>query len=134
MMEKCSEKGVIKNDPDCMCDIGIGGWFSNSQRFGRVDFLPPFVYDSYRVIFHVSDSVVSGRSLFFITTFDTLGWLSIFALVLLYAAIWMFGTVFERDQYQPLGTTANPIRRLANFLYYNPFSYRLRVSIQRICK
>ncbi|PXF43253.1 Glutamate receptor 1 [Gracilariopsis chorda] len=131
MMEDCSENGAVRNDPGCTCDIGISGWFQNHHRFRRVDFLPPFVTDGYEVVFHISNSEVSGRRMFFITTFDRLAWVSIFGLMLLFSAIKFFDRKFcPIDSFEALEETNPRIQRFVHVLMKYPTLYRFRRALQ----
>lgn len=135
MMEDCSENGAVRNDPGCTCDIGISGWFQNHHRFRRVDFLPPFVTDGYEVVFHISNSEVSGRRMFFITTFDRLAWVSIFGLMLLFSAIKFFDRKFcPIDSFEALEETNPRIQRFVHVLMKYPTLYRFRRALQSTCK
>lgn len=134
-MEHCSENGGVKKHPNCTCDIGISGWFENHHRYGRVDFLPPFVIDGYEVVFHIKNSEVSGQRMFFITTFDRLAWISIFGLMLLFSLVKVFDPVFcSNHQYQALPDKVSRMRRFVHFLLKYPTLYRFRRAVQSTCK
>lgn len=135
MMERCSENGGVRNDPSCPCDIGIGGWFQNHHRFGRVDFLPPFVVDGYEVTFHINNSEVSGQRMFFITTFDRLAWLSIFGLMLVFSTIKVLDPRFcPMGSYHALPETDSRVRRFVHFVLKYPTLHRFRRALQSTCK
>ncbi|PXF43246.1 hypothetical protein BWQ96_07019 [Gracilariopsis chorda] len=130
-MHECTTNqstGVSSNS--CPCDIGIGGWFQNQFRYGKVDFLPPFVHDRYRVATHVSNTDASGEMPFFLKTFDSLSWITIVALTCIFTLLKLLDSRFAvAEPYTPLSGVSR-IRRCLHFLWKHPRLYRLRKAGQ----
>lgn len=130
-MDACTtQQSTGISSSTCTCDIGIGGWFQNQFRFGKADFLPPFVHDRYRVFTHVSNTEASGEIPFFLQTFDKLSWLTIVALACTFTLLKLMDRRFaEAPPFTPLSGVSR-IKRYLHFLWKYPRLYRLRKAAQ----
>lgn len=87
-MEKCSKNGTIsKENSDCVCDIGVGGWTLSDNRLGKVDFVEPFLFDTFRVLTHANNTRSLVGDVFFFTAFETSVWVCVFLLILFFAIL-----------------------------------------------
>lgn len=132
-MEQCTVNGEIrKQDPRCNCDIGVGGWAVNEDRKNRVDFIEPFVFDSYRVLTHIDNTHASTNSTFFLTSFSPDVWVSIFGLFVIFTLLKMLDERFapRSNGFQPLPRDASRFRKIKHELLKSEVPYRLRHAIQ----
>lgn len=132
-----TSSGEIRDSPECQCDMAVGGWFQNPERFGRVDFLPPFVPDGMSVLVHTDNTSSSSAGAFFITAFSVPVW--IFILVLISALTFLKildrrFVLLDTDTYQPLPKTVPRFRRMRHYLLKSRILYRLRKALQSTCK
>eukprot|EP00178_Gracilaria_changii_P028186 TRINITY_DN971_c0_g1_i3.p1 TRINITY_DN971_c0_g1~~TRINITY_DN971_c0_g1_i3.p1 ORF type:complete len:416 (+),score=44.43 TRINITY_DN971_c0_g1_i3:414-1661(+) len=132
-MYECTNKstGQIIDSSQCICDIGIGGWFQNPSRFGKVSYLPPFGYDRYVVFTHVSQATVAGNVWFFVSTFDARAWICIAALFVMFTFLKMLDRRFEADaEYSPLPPNAGRVQCYLHYITKSRPVYRLRKAAQ----
>eukprot|EP00737_Agarophyton_chilense_P004711 gb/GEZJ01006174.1/.p1 GENE.gb/GEZJ01006174.1/~~gb/GEZJ01006174.1/.p1 ORF type:complete len:239 (-),score=28.46 gb/GEZJ01006174.1/:60-776(-) len=131
MMERCTENGTVKDIPECVCDIGIGGWFQKSARFGRVDFVSPFMYDKYRIIVSRSNTSSSIDSLFFVKAFDKTVWMCIAGLILFVTIVKYYDRDFAPAQpYTSMDESETRLRRVMHFFRNHPIPFRIRRALQ----
>ncbi|CAN8069706.1 unnamed protein product [Agarophyton chilense] len=125
------ETGEIRDSPDCNCDIGIGGWLLNIERYGKVDFLPPFMFDRYAVFTHVTQATISGNKFFFLLAFDRKAWICIVAVITMFIFLKMLDVRFAvAAPYTPLPETCSRFERILHYLTKGRLLYRLRKATQ----
>lgn len=130
-MDSCTENGSIKNSSRCNCDIGVAGWMPNSERLGRVDYLPFSALDEIRVYTHIDNTAASTGGTFFITAFTGPVWLCITGLVFFFSFLKMLDTRFAMDStFKPLPPDFSRFRRWKHVLLKGKILYRLRKAIQ----
>ncbi|KAI0567285.1 hypothetical protein FGB62_3g05 [Gracilaria domingensis] len=106
--EKCSKNG------NCTFDIGIGGWFEISSRYGKAHFLPPFAYDNHRVYTHMNSTQEAFKlDLFFIEAFDHRIWICILGLCIAFTVLKLCDLHFE---YPPEVTGSQTCNRAMRIL------------------
>lgn len=136
-MDRCTTKdGGVRDDPSCQCDMGVGGWFLNRDRIGKVDFLPPFALDGISVITRIDQTSSSvSKGAFFITVFSLSVWGLILALVVVFALLKMLDVRFAPpdDSYRPLPDSESCIRRLKHYILKSRLLRRMRRAVQSTC-
>lgn len=131
-MYTCTENGVIRNGTNCKCDIGIAGWMLNEERFGLVDFLPPFMIDEVVVATSIENTSRSSDAVFFLKSFTTPVWLGIGGLIALFTFLKMLDRRFAPpdSSFKPLPKTASRFRRYRQVLLKSKIPFRLRKAAQ----
>jgi len=135
-MEQCTtEFGTIRDDPACQCDIGVGGWVRDSNRLGRVDFIPSFLNDDFRMLTHVDNFSARASGAFFLTAFSLGAWIAIAGLMICF----IFLKLFDR-RFAPPGKKFVPLkdaswyRRQKHFLLKSELPFRIRRATQSVRK
>lgn len=94
-MHNCSISPSFDSEV-CQCELGTGGWMQNTDRYGKVQFIVPFVQDNYQIITQKSNSSrSSGKGVFFLTAFSYTVWIAILGLILCFSIIKMFDIKFD---------------------------------------
>ena len=136
-MQKCSKNGTVILTPDCQCEIGVGGWAQNAERFGRVDFPVTYVNDDFRMLTHIDNiNSQSARGAFFITAFSFTTWIAVFGLILCFIFLKLFDRKFIPPDPNlmnlPDGTTW--IYRVKHYLTSTKLATRLKRATKNTCK
>lgn len=124
------------DDPVCKCELATGGWSITDYRFGKVDYLPPFVPDGLSVVIRM-DSLMSGTTgPFFLAAFSPLVWLYIFGLMVLFAFLKMLDHRFTENlsSSTSLPASESRISRFFHTLYKSNFSRLARQALKSVCK
>lgn len=133
-MERCTLNGSMReDDPTCSCDIGVAGWNLNQERLGRVDYLPTFISDTYRVLTHVDNTAASTGDAFFLTAFGVSVWICISSLMVIFTFLKLLDRRFAPpdDSFQPLSKRDySRFRRYRHFLLKSKILFRLRRAVQ----
>lgn len=135
-IENCStDIGTIRDSPECTCDMAVGGWSQNSERFGRVDYLPPFVIDGIGIVVHVDYTSSASAGAIFITAFPFPVWLLVLVLIMVFTVLKVLDKKFEAmpEPYKPLPDTESLFRRVRHFLQKKHTLRRLRKALQSVC-
>ncbi|CDF32227.1 unnamed protein product [Chondrus crispus] len=132
-MDRCvTEEGTMREDPDCNCDMAVGGWMESDTRLGKVDFLPPFLIDGIGIATHVDETSVASAGAFFLTAFS----LAVWGLVVMLSVVFTFLKMLDRrfvppdDSYTPLPASEPRLRRIRHYLLKSRIPYRLRKALQ----
>lgn len=104
-MELCvNGTSAERADEICKCDIATGGWLVTTERYGRVNFLPPFTRDDLRVVVRVDRTYSSSDGAFFLYAFTPSVWVCIAALVSLFTTLKMVDPTFVPHLCRPMDT------------------------------
>lgn len=137
-MENCSENGTIRReDPDCKCDIGVGGWTLSENRLGRVDFVEPFMFDTYRVLTHANNTKSLVGDVFFFTAFETSIWICVFLLIFFFSVLKLMDANFVPSEKQfDTHIYENPSfwQKMKNKYLYEGILSRLIYALQSVGK
>lgn len=132
-MDRCvTEEGTMREDPDCNCDMAVGGWMESDTRLGKVDFLPPFLIDGIGIATHVDETSVASAGAFFLTAFS----LAVWGLLVMLSVVFTFLKMLDRrfvppdDSYTPLPASEPRLRRIRHYLLKSRIPYRLRKALQ----
>lgn len=128
--------GGLRDDPDCKCDLGVGGWFETPARL-ELGFLPPFAYDARRVVVHVDDTSYSTDGGFFLKAFDPIVWVLTAVLIVLFAALKLLDRRFvprRQETVEIPPSERGRFRRARRFLLKNATLFRMRRALQSVCK
>lgn len=137
-MSSCTLPGEGIIDPlnkNCTCDFGVGGWSINEFRLGRVDFLPPFAFDTFRVATN-RDNTVPEVGVFFLRTFTGAVWATVFGMIVMFTILKFLDKDFapwtevERQD----GGNNSKSSKIHHFLLKSRIPYRIRYSLQSTCK
>lgn len=134
-METCTNgSATVETEPICRCEIGVGGWMLTLERFGRVDFLPPMIYDVMETTINIDYTYLDQSGTFFLTVFTKWVWLAIFGLFLFYVLLKLCDSRFA-----PCNGACKPPEGLSRFgrarhwLMKHPAPCRTRKAVQSIC-
>lgn len=137
-MQNCtSEHGLVKDLPECNCDIGLAGFGLNKDRLGRVEYLPPFAFDRYSALTLSTNLTPSSGDAFFLTTFSYEVWLCILGLVICFTILKMLDRRFARmkkERTLPTNGQDSCLARRKQLLLNRPLLYRLRFALESTCK
>lgn len=97
-MHACSNGTASSTDEVCTCELGTGGWLHNSERFGKIDFLPPFLHDGMHTVVNIDRTFQSSEGTFYLTTYTTSIWLAILGLLIFFTVLKVFDRHFEPSQ------------------------------------
>ena len=132
-MDRCAtDEGTMRTDPDCNCDMAVGGWLQSDARLGKVEFLPPFLIDGIGIATHIDETSVASAGAFFLTAFS----LEVWGLVMMLAVVFTFLKILDRrfvppdDSYTPLPASESRLRRMRHYFLNSRFPYRLRKAVQ----
>lgn len=134
-IEACTDNGTIRDSPECKCEMAVGGWSQNSYRFGKVDYLPPFVIDGIGIVVHTDNTSSASAGAFFVTAFSTSTWLLVLALIGLFTFLKVLDRRFALlvKPYEPLPEGESRFQRLKHYLLKSPVPRRLRLALQSTC-
>eukprot|EP00177_Eucheuma_denticulatum_P007571 GFKZ01013782.1.p1 GENE.GFKZ01013782.1~~GFKZ01013782.1.p1 ORF type:complete len:366 (+),score=25.83 GFKZ01013782.1:602-1699(+) len=107
----------------------------NSERLGRVDFLPSFLNDDIRVITHVDNTAERLDGAFFLTSFSPEVWLAIVSLMVIFVLLKLLDASFApalSNNAPPVPPNASWRLRTAHFLLKNNILFRVRKAVESI--
>lgn len=79
----------------CQCDLATGSWIQTTERYMRVDYLPPFLFGETQVLTHVDNSFLPMQGAFFIYVFNWELWLAIGVLTFIFAFLKLLDRKFS---------------------------------------
>lgn len=95
-LHACTNGTASRSTDDvCTCELGTGAWLHNSERYGKVDFLPPFLHDGMHTVVNIKHTFQASEGTFYLTTYTTSIWLAILGLLFFFAGLKLFDKHFE---------------------------------------
>lgn len=135
-MHNCS-KGINVTYPEsCACELGMGGWIENDERFHLVDFLQPFVYTSFRVVVRSEDTFRTTKGPYYLSTFTPEVWLMILSLIGLFTLLKLVDKRFmpPDNNYRPLSDKEPKLKRFYHYAVKSQCLRRARKALMSTCK
>lgn len=131
-LSRCS---LNSTSPVCACELGVASWMMNTQRYGKVDYLPFYFRDALNVVIHKDNAKSSVSGAFFVTTFSPGVWAAIAGLVAVFTVLKMLDMRFEpiHVDFTPMDRSATWYKRTRHTVLKGNVTRRIRKSFQSTC-